>query len=222
MDVVRTVALFKNYRLGKKVEVPALNGVDISIGEGEFVAVMGPSGCGKTTFLHLVGGLDRPSAGQVLVDGSDLAAMSDAGRTRMRREKVGFIFQRFNLIPTLSAAGNLALAARIKGLDPKSPALAKLLDLVGIGHKAAATPLEMSIGEQQRAAVARALVGDPRLMLADEPTGSLDSENSTLVLKLFAELNRTLGQTLVMVTHSEEAATYAHRVIRMRDGRVLQ
>ena len=221
MDVVETRKLEKTYRLGKKVVVPALNGVDFSVGEGEFVAIMGPSGCGKTTLLHLIGGLDRPSGGQVLVDGIELGASGPAGRTRIRRDKVGFVFQRFNLLPSLTALANLELAAEIKRLPRAREPLVRLLDLVGLQHKAHATPLEMSIGEQQRVSIARALVGDPRLLLADEPTGSLDTENANLVLRLFEEVNQRLRQTIVMVTHSDEAAAFAHRIVRMRDGRIV-
>ena len=220
MDVVRTVALEKSYRQGK-VLIPALNGIDLSVGEGEFVAVMGPSGCGKTTLLHLLGGLDRATEGRVEIDGVDLATLSDGERTRLRCDKIGFVFQRFNLLPTLTALRNLELAARIKRLTA-SDSLARLLDLVGLAHKANSTPLEMSIGEQQRVAIARALVGEPRLLLADEPTGNLDSENSTRILGLFKEVNDKLNQTLVMITHSDEAAGWADRIVRMKDGRVVE
>ena len=224
MELVRATALTRTYRLGR-VAVPGLRGVDLSVSRGEILAITGPSGCGKSTLLHLLGGLDRPTGGELEVGGVDLVRAPERARVGLRRELVGFVFQRFNLLPTLTALGNLELAARIKRLRgaPAQPrALSVLLDRVGVGAKASARPAEMSMGEQQRVAIARALVGSPPLLLADEPTGSLDSENARRVLDLLAELNHALGQTIVLVTHAPEAAASAGRTVSMRDGRIIE
>jgi putative ABC transport system ATP-binding protein len=200
--ILRTENLWKTYRSGK-VQVPALRGVNFEVMPGEFVAVMGPSGCGKSTLLYVIGGLAQATKGRVLVDGNDLTALSDAERTRLRRHKVGFVFQRFNLLPTLDAFGNIAIAQHIHGdgFDP---------------HR-----FELSGGEQQRVAIARAIVNEPKILLADEPTGNLDTQNSENVLAMLRRLNRELGQTIVMITHNPEAAAYAHRVVHMRDGVIV-
>jgi putative ABC transport system ATP-binding protein len=209
------------YHVGP-VEVPALRGVDIEVRKGEFVSIVGPSGCGKSTLLHLLGGLARPTDGRILVDGVEISSASDNERTRVRREKVGFVFQRFNLFPTLSVRGNLEIASQIAngGVPPRARVL-ELLEMVGLPHKIGMKPLDLSAGEQQRVAIARALVMTPALVLADEPTGNLDSVNSNMILDLFRALNRRLGQTLVMITHNPEAAAVTDRIIEMRDGRVV-
>ena len=220
-SILKTVDLRKTFKVGK-VEVPALRGVNVDIRAGEFVSIMGPSGCGKSTLLHLLGGLCRPSSGKVLLDGTDLSATTDAERTRLRREKIGFVFQRFNLLPTLTVQGNLEIARQIFGNGhPGQQEIAELLEVVGLAHKLHHKPLELSVGEQQRVAVARALVNHPVIILADEPTGNLDSQNSRQVLELLAELNRTEKQTILMITHNPEAAEVGHRVIEMLDGRVV-
>ena len=217
---VETIGLRKTYRVGR-LEVPVLRGVDLTLMPGEFVAVMGPSGCGKSTLLYLIGGLTPPSAGRLLIDGIDLAALPERRRVRLRREKVGFVFQRFNLLPTLSALGNLRLAMRIRrGRDEEEEAV-DLLRRVGLDGKACFRPGALSAGEQQRVAIARALVNRPALLLADEPTGNLDSAASAAVLDLIEELNREFGQTILLVTHDREVAARAQRVIHLRDGRVL-
>ncbi len=219
--ILRTADLRMIYKLGK-VESPALRGVDVEIARGEFVSIMGPSGSGKSTLLHLMGGLARPSSGKVLLDGVELGALSDSERTRVRRDKIGFVFQRFNLFPTLTVEGNLEIARQIQGRGlPRREEVVGLLELVRLENKLHHKPVELSVGEQQRVAIARALVNQPSLLLADEPTGSLDSQNSRNVLDLLVELNRELGQTIVMITHNPEAAAIGHRTIEMLDGRVV-
>jgi putative ABC transport system ATP-binding protein len=212
--------LWKIYRTGK-VDVPALRGVDIQILPGEFVSIMGPSGCGKSTMLHVIGGLAQATRGKVLLDGNDLTTMTDAARTMLRRHKVGFVFQRFNLLPTLDAYHNIVLAQHIRadGFDPHR--FDVVADLLGISSRLKHKPSEMSGGEQQRVAIARAIVCEPKIVLADEPTGNLDTKSSEAVLKLLASLNKDLGQTIVMITHNPEAAAYGHRVLHMRDGLVV-
>jgi putative ABC transport system ATP-binding protein len=209
------------FRAGR-LEVPALRGVNIEVDRGEFVSIMGPSGCGKSTLLHLLGGLARPTSGRIFVDGVEMSVASDTERTRTRREKIGFVFQRFNLLPTLTVRGNLEIARQIQGeKPPPRERLMELLEMVGLPHKVQMKPLELSAGEQQRIAIARALVNSPAILLADEPTGNLDSVNSGLILDLFKGLNRRLGQTILMITHNPEAAAVTHRRVEMRDGRVI-
>ncbi len=219
-SILKTENLWKVYRQGK-VEVPALRGVNVDVPPGEFLSVMGPSGCGKSTLLHVIGGLASPTRGRVLLDGNDLSALSDAERTRLRRHKVGFVFQRFNLLPTLNARDNIALAQHIHGdgFDPhRFEVVSSMLGLSGrLTHK----PSELSGGEQQRVAIARAIINEPKIVLADEPTGNLDSKSSDNVLAMLRQLNRDLGQTIVMITHNPDAAAYGHRVIHMRDGLVV-
>ena len=211
------------YHVGK-VDVHALRGVTLSVGAGEYVAIMGPSGCGKSTFLHVVGGMLQPTSGRVIIDGEELTAMRDSERTDLRRRKIGFVFQRFNLFPTLTAEGNLKLAERIyssgaNGGDPKRRR--EVLKLLGLEDKINHKPLELSGGEQQRVAIARAVINRPAILLADEPTGNLDSENSQIVLDMLRGLNKEFGQTIIMITHNPEAAARADRIIEMRDGHVM-
>jgi putative ABC transport system ATP-binding protein len=218
--ILKTDNLWKLYHAGK-VEVPALRGVNFSVAPGEAVAVMGPSGCGKSSLLYVIGGLAQASRGQVFVDGNELTAMSDAERTKLRRSKIGFVFQRFNLLPTLTAKGNIAIAQFIHGdgFDPhRFEVVTKMLGLAGrLQHK----PSELSGGEQQRVAIARAIINEPKILLADEPTGNLDSRNSEIVLQMLRQLNKDLGQTVVMITHNPEATTYFDRVVHMRDGVIV-
>jgi putative ABC transport system ATP-binding protein len=219
--ILRTVDLRMVYHVGK-VEVFALRGVDLLVQRGEFVAIVGPSGCGKSTLLHLLGGLARPTYGQIFVDGVEISAVADWERTAVRREKIGFVFQRFNLFPTLTVRGNLEMAVQIQGRrPPPRKRLLELLELVGLAHKIDMKPLDLSSGEQQRIAIARALINNPAMVLADEPTGNLDSMNSNIVLELFKDLNQRLGQTILMITHNPEAAAVGHRTIEMRDGRIV-
>jgi putative ABC transport system ATP-binding protein len=218
--ILKTENLWKVYRTGK-LDVPALRGVDIEIYPGEFVSIMGPSGCGKSTMLHVIGGLAQATRGRVLLDGNDLTTMSDGARTMLRRHKVGFVFQRFNLLPTLDAYHNIALAQHIRadGFDPHR--FEVVAGLLGISSRLKHKPSELSGGEQQRVAIARAIVCEPKIVLADEPTGNLDTKSSDAVLKLLSFLNKDLGQTIVMITHNPEAAAYGHRVLHMRDGLVV-
>jgi putative ABC transport system ATP-binding protein len=219
--ILKADNLEKVYRVGK-VDVPALRGVSLAIQEGEFVAVMGPSGCGKSTMLHLLGGLLTPTKGRIVIDGEDLTAASDAKRTDIRRRKIGFVFQRFNLFPTLTAEGNLRLAERIHGNGADDPDRRReVLGMLRLEDKLNHKPLELSGGEQQRVALARAVVNRPALVLADEPTGNLDSENSEIVLKMFRELNDRFNQTIIMITHNPEAAAACQRIIQMRDGHIV-
>ncbi|MGO9591959.1 MAG: ABC transporter ATP-binding protein [Candidatus Acidiferrales bacterium] len=218
--ILKTENLWKVYRTGK-MDVPALRGINVEIFPGEFVSVMGPSGCGKSTFLHVIGGLAQATKGHVLLDGNDLTGMTDAARTLLRRHKVGFVFQKFNLLPTLDAYHNIALAQHIHGdgFDPhRFEVVTKVLGLTDrLHHK----PSELSGGEQQRVALARAIISEPKIVLADEPTGNLDTKTSETVLALLRQLNKELGQTIVMITHNPEAATYGNRVLHMRDGIVV-
>src|SRR6516165_2285089 len=218
--ILKTENLWKLYHAGK-VEVPALRGVNFDVLPGESVAVMGPSGCGKSSLLYVIGGLAQASRGKVYVDGNDLSAMTDGERTKLRRHKIGFVFQRFNLLPALSARGNIAIAQYIHGdgFDPhRFDVVTKLLGLEGRLHH---RPSEMSGGEQQRVAIARAIINEPKILLADEPTGNLDTKNSEVVLEMLRRLNKDLGQTIVMITHNPEAVTYFDRVVHMRDGVIV-
>jgi len=218
--ILKTENLWKTYRSGR-VEVSALCGVSISILPGEFVSIMGPSGCGKSTLLHVIGGLAQATSGHVLLDGNDLTQMSDAARTLLRRHKVGFVFQRFNLLPTLDTYHNIALAQHIhgNGFDPHR--FEAVTSLLGLKERLRHKPSELSGGEQQRVALARAIISEPKIVLADEPTGNLDTKSSGTVLALLRQLNKDLGQTIVMITHNPEAATYGDRVLHMRDGLVV-
>ena len=223
--ILKAEKLVKVYRVGS-VDVPALRGVSLDVEEGEFLAIMGPSGCGKSTMLHLLGGLLTPTEGRIEIDGEDLTAATDAKRTDIRRRKIGFVFQRFNLFPTLTAEGNLRLAEGIhgggnskKGDPERRREVLRLLKLEGKMHH---KPLELSGGEQQRVALARAIVTNPAIILADEPTGNLDTENSAIVLNMFQELNYRFNQTIVMITHNPEAAAMCKRIVQMRDGQIVE
>jgi putative ABC transport system ATP-binding protein len=217
--------LGKTYRSGK-LEVSALRNVNFAIVPGEFVAIVGPSGSGKSTLFYILGGLTSATTGSVLIDGTDFAKLSDAERTRMRRAKIGFIFQRFNLLPTLSAMDNIEIAHDIstlgasakRGLD--RPLLDHLTDMLGIQGRLDHRPNELSGGEQQRVAIARALINRPAIVLADEPTGNLDTRNSDAVLKMLRQSSRELNQTVLMITHNPEAAQIADRILHMRDGEI--
>jgi len=213
--------LRKTYRVGK-VDVPALRGISFSVQKGEFVTVVGPSGSGKSTLFYLLGGLTRADSGSVTIDGVDFASLSDAERTRLRKSKIGFVFQKFNLLPTLTAQGNIDIAADIAGLGaPDSTYLKKITELLGIAGRLNHRPNELSGGEQQRVALARALINRPAIVLADEPTGNLDSKNSAIVLNMLRQSNKELGQTVMMITHNPEAAEYGDRIVHMRDGQIV-
>ena len=218
--LLEAVGLRKRYAMGE-VSVEALRGVDFVVKRGEFVAIMGPSGSGKSTLLHLLGGLDDPTDGEVLLAGQPLAQLSDDRLTLIRRRQVGFVFQFFNLLPTLTAAENVALPLLIDGrrLEDYEERIADLLALVGLADRAGHRPDQLSGGEQQRVAIARAFVNDPEVVLADEPTGNLDSAAGEEILRLLRRMRDEKGQTIVMVTHNEHAAEYADRIVRLRDGR---
>src|ERR1700734_1206555 len=213
----------KPYRSGK-LEVSALRNVNFAIVPGEFVAIVGPSGSGKSTLFYILGGLTSATTGSVLIDGTDFAKLSDAERTRMRRAKIGVIFQRFNLLPTLSAMDNIEIAHDIANLGASAkreldrPLLDHLTDMLGIKGRLDHRPNELSGGEQQRVAIARALINRPAIVLADEPTGNLDTKNSDTVLKMLRQSSRELNQTVLMITHNPEAAQIADRILHMRDG----
>jgi len=222
-DILQTAGLRKQYQMGE-VMVDALRGVDFVVRQGEFVAVMGPSGAGKSTLLHLMGGLDIPSDGDIVLDGKRLAHLSDDEITIVRRRQVGFIFQFFNLLPTLTAAENVALPLLIDGkrMDDYMTRVDELLDLVGLGDRTNHKPDQLSGGEQQRVAIARAFINDPKIVLADEPTGNLDSKSGTNVLELLRRTCKDLNGTVVMVTHDPRAASYADRVVFLRDGHIVR
>jgi putative ABC transport system ATP-binding protein len=219
---IEAIDLHKTYHIGK-IEVPALRGISFNVGRGEFVSVVGPSGSGKSTLFYLLGGLTHADSGKVILDGDDIASLSDAERTRMRKRKIGFVFQKFNLLPTLSARSNIAIAQEISGNNGHDPAFfQKITDLLGLTKRLGHRPNELSGGEQQRVALARALINKPSVVLADEPTGNLDSENSAIVLKMLRQSNQELGQTVLMITHNPEAAGYGDRIIHMRDGHIVR
>jgi putative ABC transport system ATP-binding protein len=214
--------LRKVYRMGD-VDVPALRGVDLSVRRGEFLSIIGPSGSGKSTLFHVLGGLTPPTAGTIFINGRDLVRMSESGRTELRKKEVGFVFQKYNLLPTLSAADNIEIARYISGKNGGSDVqFDEVIRLLGLEGRLHHKPRAMSGGEQQRVAIARAIVNHPAILLADEPTGNLDTENSTRVLELMRDLNQRLGQTILMITHNPEAAAYGHRTVSMRDGRVVE
>jgi putative ABC transport system ATP-binding protein len=204
--------------------VEALRGVDLAVEPGEFLSIVGPSGSGKSTLFHIVGGLTPPTGGSVRVGGKDLAELDDGGRTKLRKNTVSFVFQKFNLLPNLTARDNIELA-RYLGRNGQGreddPGFARALELLGISQRLNHRPALLSGGEQQRVAIARAIVNHPAILLADEPTGNLDSANSDAVLNILKDLNERLGQTILMITHNPEAAAYGHRTVHMRDGRIV-
>ncbi len=223
MTVLETKDLQKHYLLGKH-QVNALDGVDFVVEEGEFVAIMGPSGSGKSTLLHLVGGLDKPSDGEVILADKRLSLMKDKQLTYLRRRNIGFVFQFFNLLPTMSAEENIVLPLLIDGKNMKKyhERLENLLDLVGLEDRRKHKPDQLSGGEQQRVALARALITEPAIVLADEPTGNLDSKTGSVIMGLLRRSCDELGQTVIVVTHDPRAASYADRVVFLRDGQIVR
>jgi putative ABC transport system ATP-binding protein len=219
--MIRAENLGKTYHTGK-LEVPALKDATFSVAPGEFVSIVGPSGSGKSTLFYLLGGLTRATTGKVFIGGVDFSALDDGERTQMRRARIGFVFQKFNLLPTLSARDNIEIAWDIAGQKrPMDRAfLDRLTDLLSISARMNHRPSELSGGEQQRVAIARALITQPAIVLADEPTGNLDTENSDAVLSMLRQSNREFKQTVLMITHNPEAASIADRIIHMRDGKI--
>lgn len=219
--IIQAENVTKVYRIGR-VDVPALRGVSFAVAPGEFVSIVGPSGSGKSTLFYILGGLTRATAGRVLIDGADFAQLRDAQRTAMRRRKIGFVFQKFNLLPTLTARDNIHIARAIAGRNGSDPAFFnQVTEMLGISARLDHRPSEMSGGEQQRVALARALINRPAIILADEPTGNLDSQNSEIVLQMLREANQKFAQTVLMITHNPEAARIGDRVIHMRDGQIV-
>jgi putative ABC transport system ATP-binding protein len=213
--------LRKVYHVGE-VDVHALRGVNLDVDRGEFLSIVGHSGSGKSTLFNIIGGLTPPTSGTIYVDGRDLRQMSESDRTNLRKTSIGFVFQKYNLLPTLTAGDNIEIARSIAGRNGEhSGEFQDALQLLGIANRLHHKPRAMSGGEQQRVAIARAIVNHPAILLADEPTGNLDTENSENVLRLLCDLNEKLGQTIVMITHNPEAADYGHRIVRMKDGVIV-
>ena len=223
IPAIKFEEVWKIYRMGR-VEVPALRGLSIEIEEGEHVSVMGPSGSGKSTFLHLAGALDRPTCGRVLIEGRDPSMLSDAEISRLRNRFIGFVFQTFNLIPRLTALQNVMLPLTLQDFDggERRRRAMEALEQVGLGRRVNHRPGELSGGEQQRVAIARAIVTKPKIILADEPTGNLDSRSAAEIVELLSRLNRELGITLVVVTHNPEVGKAARRIVKMRDGVIYE
>ncbi|HEY6845712.1 MAG TPA: ABC transporter ATP-binding protein [Terracidiphilus sp.] len=215
--------LTKVYAAGR-LEVTAVRGVSLSVERGEFLAIVGPSGSGKSTLFYLLGGLTQATSGRVIIDGVDFATLNDGQRTRLRKQRIGFVFQKFNLLPTLSAMGNIEIAYEVSGhkepMDRKY--LDQLTELLSIQGRLQHRPSELSGGEQQRVAIARALIARPAIVLADEPTGNLDTKNSDAVLAMLLKSNQELGQTTLMITHNPEAAAIASRILFVRDGEIVR
>ncbi|MCH8207343.1 MAG: ABC transporter ATP-binding protein [Chloroflexi bacterium] len=220
--IVKATGLRKTYDTGK-VRVDALRGVDLSVGRGEMVAIMGPSGCGKTTLLNTLSGLDEIDSGNVVVDGMVLHDLPDDERSDYRARRMGFVFQLYNLLPVLSAVENVEMPLLVSGVSASVARRRSLemLEVVGLADRADHVPAELSGGERQRVTISRALVNDPAIVWADEPTGDLDSETAAGIIDLMVELNRTNGQTFLLVTHSLEVGERAHRIVRMRDGQIV-
>ena len=219
--IIEVDNVYKTFRVGK-VEVPAVRGVSLAVERGEFVSLVGPSGSGKSTLFYLLGGLTQVDSGQVTIDGVNFSKLSDAERTRMRKSKIGFVFQKYNLLPTLDARGNIDIAREISGEARRRRGLFRSRHLSARDRQAPRPPaIELSGGEQQRVALARALINKPAIVLADEPTGNLDTKNSEIVLAMLRRSNQDLGQTVLMITHNPEAAAYGDRILHMRDGQMV-
>jgi putative ABC transport system ATP-binding protein len=221
IPMIKVRGLTKVYHVGD-VEVNALRGVDLDVARGEFVAIVGASGSGKSTLFHILGGLTPPTAGSVVIDGKDLGGMTNQQRTDLRKTTVGFVFQKYNLLPTLSAEDNIKIVEYIGGRSTEfTPEFQEVLKLLGITDRMKHKPRALSGGQQQRVAIARGIVNKPAILLADEPTGNLDSQNSAAVLGVIKDLNERTGQTILMITHDPEAASYASRTVHIRDGRIV-
>ena len=219
MNILVTENLKKYYRMGENV-VKALDGVSISIQQGEFLAIVGKSGSGKSTLLHMLGGLDRPTSGKVMIDQKDISSMDKDELTIFRRRKIGFVFQNYNLLPLMNVYENIVLPIKLDGIRPQKRYVNEIIEMLGLGDKKSAMPSQLSGGQQQRVALARALAAKPAIVLADEPTGNLDSRTSQDVLGLIKTSSERFGQTVVMITHNTEIAQMAGRIIRMEDGKI--
>ncbi len=221
MTILETRDLKKNYGSGE-TQVKALDGVDLKVESGEFVAIVGTSGSGKSTLLHMLGGLDRPSSGSVLVNGREIFNLKDEELTIFRRRKIGFVFQAYNLVPVLSVYENIVLPVELDGRKPDRDYIHEVIHTLGLEKKLNNLPNQLSGGQQQRVAIARALAAKPAILLADEPTGNLDSKTSQDVLSLMKVTGQKFSQTMVMITHNEEIAQTAHRIVRIEDGRIVR
>jgi putative ABC transport system ATP-binding protein len=219
-EAIRVRGLKKIYHVGD-LDIQALRGVDLEVERGAFLSIIGPSGSGKSTLFNVLGALTPPSGGEVWIDGANLHELTESQRTELRQHKIGFVFQKYNLLPTLSARDNIEIARYLAGSRKPPADFDQTLTLLGIRHRLNHKPRALSGGEQQRVAIARALVNQPAILLADEPTGNLDTENSNAVLTLLRDLNRNRQQTILMITHNPEAAAYADRTVTMRDGRII-
>lgn len=220
MSILQTKDLKKYYGSGD-TQVKALDGVDLSVEQGEFVAIVGTSGSGKSTLLHMLGGLDRPTSGSVTVDGKDIFSLKDEGLTIFRRRKIGFVFQAYNLVPVLSVWENIVLPIQLDGRKVDREYVREAISILGLEKKLKSLPNQLSGGQQQRVAIARAMATKPAILLADEPTGNLDSKTSQDVLSLMKVTGQKFAQTMVMITHNEEIAQMAHRIVRIEDGRIV-
>ena len=221
-NVLQIKEVYKNYENGKQT-LEVLKNINLNIKSGEFISIMGQSGCGKSTLLYIMGGLDSPTKGEIVLDGKNIAEMSDKEKGVMRRRKMGFIFQFYNLVQNLSVKDNILLPVIMDGqkVSDYNDKLNEVLEFVGLSNRKEFTPRELSGGQQQRVAIARALIMSPEIIMADEPIGNLDSNSGTRVMKLFKEINEKKGTTIIQVTHSEEAAEYGNRIIRMKDGAII-
>ena len=221
MSAITITNLNKSFVNGREIS-KVLKDINLDVEQGEFVSIMGPSGCGKSTLLYLLGGLDQPTSGTVCVEGTDLAKLSEKKLCEMRNNTIGFVFQFYNLVPNLSVEDNIALPLMIAGKNRSAYAerIDEVLDIIGMKDKRKLTPRELSGGQQQRVAIARALVFDPEIIFLDEPIGNLDSKTGTKIMELFRDINRKYGKTIVQVTHSEEAALYGTKLVRVRDGQI--
>ena len=220
MSILQTKDLKKYYGSGD-TQVKALDGVDLSVEQGEFVAIVGTSGSGKSTLLHMLGGLDRPTSGSVTVDGKDIFSLKDEGLTIFRRRKIGFVFQAYNLVPVLSVWENIVLPIQLDGRKVDREYVREVIGILGLEKKLKSLPNQLSGGQQQRVAIARAMATKPAILLADEPTGNLDSKTSQDVLSLMKVTGQKFAQTMVVITHNEEIAQMAHRIVRIEDGRIV-
>lgn len=222
-QVIETQNLYKSFKLGK-LDVEILKDINLQINKGEFVSIMGPSGSGKSTLLYLLGGLDKPTSGSILLNGKEIAVMKDKQESLMRRRDIGFVFQFYNLIPNLNVEENIMLPLLLDGKKIKKNRdnLDEILEIVGLSDRRKHTPRELSGGQQQRVAIARALINDPEIIMADEPIGNLDSKTGTEIMELFQKINKLKNKTIVQVTHSYEAAEYGTRIIKVKDGKVWE